>query len=115
MTRNMTRTRKFALVAVAFAALGLSATSASAETWWQHTHPRRTEVNARLGYQNFRINREVREGELAPWQARRLHREDFAIRKEERSMASFNGGHITRGEQRALNHQGNQVSRRIGY
>ncbi len=112
---TLTRTRKFALVTAAFAALGLSATSASAETFWQAHHPRRAEVNARLGYQNFRINRELREGELSPWQARRLHREDFAIRHEERAMASFNGGHITRGEQRLLNHQENVVSRRIGW
>jgi hypothetical protein len=111
----MTRTRKFALVAVAFAALGLSATGASAETWWQFHHPRRAEVNERLAYQNFRINREFREGELAPWQARRLHREDFAIRREERAMAGYNGGYITRGEQHLLNHQENQVSRRIGW
>lgn len=112
---SITRTRKLTLVAVALAALGLSATSASAETFWQHTHPRRVEVNQRLAYQNFRINREVREGELAPWQARRLHREDFAIRQEERAMASFNHGHITSAEQRALNHQGNVVSCRIGW
>jgi hypothetical protein len=81
---TVTRTRKLALVAAALAALGLSATSASAETFWQARHPRRAEVNERLAYQNFRINREVREGELSPWQARRLHREDFAIRHEER-------------------------------
>jgi hypothetical protein len=111
----MTRSRKLTLVALALATLGLPATSASAETFWQSQHPRRAEVNARLGYQNFRINREVREGELAPWQARRLHREDFAIRREERAMAGFNGGYITRGEQHMLNHQENVVSRRIGW
>ena len=112
---TITRTRKLTLVAVAFAALGLSATSASAETWWQFHHPRRAEVNERLAFQNFRINREVREGELSPWQARRLHRQDFAIRGEERAMARYNGGYITRGEQHFLNHQENQVSRRIGW
>ncbi len=112
---TITRARKLAFVAAALAALGLSATSASAETFWQFHHPRRAEINERLANQNFRIDREVREGELAPWQARRLHREDFAIRHEERAMASFNGGHITRGEQRALNHQENVISRRIGW
>jgi len=112
---TVTRTRKLALAAVALAALGLSATSASAESLWQFHHPRRAEVNERLDNQNVRINREVREGELSPWQARRLHRDDFAIRREERTMASFNGGHITRGEQRALNHQENVMSRRIGW
>jgi hypothetical protein len=29
-------------------------------------------------------------------------------------MAQFNGGHITKAEQRALNQQENAVSRRIG-
>jgi len=112
---TITRTRKLSLVAAALVTLGLSATSASAETWWQFHHPRRAEVNERLAIQNFRINRELREGEISPWQARRLHRQDFAIRGEERAMARYNGGYITRGEQRILNHQENRTSRRIGW
>jgi hypothetical protein len=112
---TITRTRKLTLVAVAFAALGLSATSASAESWWQFHHSRRAEVNDRLAVQNFRINRELRQGEISPWQAHQLHRQDFAIRHEERAMARYNGGHITPGEQRLLNHQENQTSRRIGW
>lgn len=112
---TITRTRKLNLAAVALVTLGLSATSASAETWWQFRHPRRAEVNERLAFQNFRINREVREGEISPWQARRLHREDVAIRGAERAMARYNGGYITRGEQRFLNNQENHVSRRIGW
>jgi hypothetical protein len=111
----MITTRKLAFVAVALATLGLSATSASAESFWQYNHPRREQVNERLGYQNYRINREVREGELSPWQAANLHRQDFRIRQEERTMAFFNHGHISRFEQRALNHQENVMSHRIGY
>jgi len=111
----MITTRKLAFVAIALTTLGLSATSASAESFWQYNHPRREQVNERLGYQNYRINREVREGELSPWQAANLHRQDFRIRQEERTMASFNHGHITPFEQRALNHQENVMSRRIGY
>jgi hypothetical protein len=111
----MITTRKLAFVAVALATLGLSATSASAESWWQFNHPRRAEVNDRLANQNYRINREFREGELSPWQARALHRQDFRIRQEERTMAFFNHGHITPFEQRALNHQENVMSHRIGY
>ena len=111
----MTRTRKLTFVAIALATLGLSATSASAESWWQFHHPRRAEVNDRLAHQNFRINRELREGALTPWQARRLQRQDFMIRHEERAMARFNGGYIPRGEQHMLNHQENMVGRRLGY
>jgi hypothetical protein len=90
------------------------ATSARAETAWQAHHPRRTEVNHRLNNQDRRINHEYREGEISGRQAARLHREDRQIRHEERAMASQNGSHITRSEQRTLNQQENAVSHRIG-
>lgn len=90
------------------------ATAALAETQWERNHPRREQVNNRLQNQNARINREVREGEITPGQARALHQEDHAIRQEERAMARQNGGHITRAEQRSLNQQENAVSRQIG-
>jgi hypothetical protein len=107
-TRNVT---SLALFAVASAGL---MTNASAETQWQKDHPRRTEVNARLNNQDKRLHNEVREGEITRTQASALHREDHQIRREERSMASQNGGHITKTEQRALNQQENAVSAQIG-
>lgn len=88
--------------------------SASAETQWQKNHPRRAEVNARLKNQNKRINQEVKEGELSKSQASKLHNEDGQIRQEERDMASQNGGHITKSEQKVLNQQENAVSKKIG-
>jgi hypothetical protein len=109
----MNRSAKTIIVA-AIGILGLSATSAFAETSWERNHPRRDQVNDRLENQDRRINHEFREGELAPWQARRLHQEDHTIRHEERAMASFNHGHITRAEERALDQQENTVSRQIG-
>jgi hypothetical protein len=105
---------RFSMIAIALATLGTSATAASAETLWQANHPRRVEVNSRLAMQNFRINQGVATGRITPLQARQLHAEDHAIRTEERVMARFNGGHITRAEQRALNQQENAVSRQIG-
>ena len=84
------------------------------DTKWQKDHPRREQVNNRLGHQSRRINTERREGEITKAQAQKLHAEDHAIRQEERAMASTNGGHITKAEQRALNQQENQVSREIG-
>ena len=110
----MSRISKLAVLAIGTVLIGASTLSASAETQWERNHPRRDQVNDRLENQSRRINREYREGELAPWQARALHREDRAIRNEERVMASFNHGHITRAEQRALNQQENVVSRQIG-
>ena len=60
------------------------------------------------------INRELKEGEITKQQAHQLHREDHAIRQEERDMAKINAGHITKGEQKVLNQQENDVSHQIG-
>jgi hypothetical protein len=111
----MTRFSKLSMIAIALAVLGSSYTAASAETLWQFNHPRRVEVNDRLANQNYRIHQEVMEGELSPGQAAALHTEDHTIRFEERSMAAFNGGHITPYEQHLLNAQENGVSHQIGY
>ena len=113
-TKAMTPVKKFSMIAIALATLGTSMTGASAETPWQYNHPRRAEVNERLGYQNYRIHYGVEDGRINPWRAARLHAEDRTIRLEARTMARFNGGYITPAEQRALNQQENAVSRQIG-
>lgn len=106
---------KTALRCAAVAALTLSfAGIASAQTHWEATHPRRDEVNDRLANQNRRIHDEVREGDISRAQAAKLHKDDRQIRHEERMMASQNNGHITKQEQRTLNQQENQVSKKIG-
>jgi len=95
--------------------LGSMASSVFAEEGqWAKDHPRRAQVNKRLHNQNKRINKEVKEGEITKGQAAKLHQEDRQIRKEERIMASQNGGHITKQEQKTLNQQENIVSRQIG-
>ena len=99
------------LSAVAAATIG---SAFAAEGEWSRNHPRREQVNERLENQDKRINKEVKEGEINKAQAARLHKEDHQIRREERDMASQNGGHITRQEQRTLNQQENAVSRQIG-
>jgi len=99
-----------AAAVIAWAAAG----SAFAADQWQKSHPRRAEVNQRLKNQDARIHREVKEGEMTKGQAAKLHKDDHQIRQEERLMASQNGGHITKQEQRTLNQQENSVSRQIG-
>jgi hypothetical protein len=106
--------RSILTIAAATLALGGLATNALADTQWQKDHPRREQVNNRLANQNRRISKEVKEGEMSKAQAAKLHREDRAIRREERTMASTNHGHITKAEQRSLNQQENQVSKQIG-
>jgi Spy/CpxP family protein refolding chaperone len=108
-------TKMLLATATAVAALiCFTASAANAATAWQKAHPRRAEVNHRLANQNRRIHEERKEGELTPAQAAALHKDDRQIRQEERDMASQNGGHITREEQRTLNQQENKVSRQIG-
>ena len=108
-------TLKF-IIGVALVATVAAGTAAQvmAETKFQKNHPRREQVNKRLANQNRRIHQERKEGEMTPQQAQKLHREDRQIRQEERDMASQNGGHITKSEQRVLNQQENAVSRQIG-
>ena len=86
----------------------------SKDTTWQKNHPRREQVNNRLANQNKRIKTEVKEGELTKSQGAALHKDDHQIRKEERLMASQNGSHITKQEQKTLNQQENAVSTQIG-
>jgi hypothetical protein len=102
-----------ALALAAFFSTAIAA-GAMAETQWDKTHPRRDQVNDRLQNQNKRIHHEVKEGELSKAQAAKLHKDDHQIRQEERDMASQDGGHITKQDQRALNQQENGVSRQIG-
>jgi hypothetical protein len=99
---------------IGLAIAGASIGAASASTPWQRNHPWRVQVNHRLDNLNRRINTDRREGELSPWQAHALHREDRAIRHEERVMASFDHSHLTRADHRALNQQENAVSGQIG-
>jgi len=110
----LTRTRKMLTAAALTAALAGVAATALADTQWEKDHPRREQVNNRLANQNNRIKNEVKEGEMSKGQAAKLHQEDKNIRKEEKLMASQNGGHITKQEQKTLNQQENKVSRQIG-
>jgi len=108
----MSRATKAATIALSIAFAGITVVDAMAGNWGQN-HPRREQVNDRLQNQNRRINREVREGEITKGEARQLHSEDRAIRKE-RTMSKLNNGHITPAEQKSLNQQENAVSRQIG-
>jgi hypothetical protein len=111
----MNRTTRSTILFTAALLLGsMAASTFAAEGQFDKNHPRRAEVNKRLKHQHKRINKEVKEGEITKGKAAKLHNEDRQIRKEERIMASQNGGHITKQEQRTLNQQENAVSKQIG-
>jgi outer membrane murein-binding lipoprotein Lpp len=105
--------RKSLTFAAAIVSLAALAGTASAETAWQKSHPRRTQVNHRLANQNRRIHNDVKNGTMTKAQAAQAHHEDHQVRQEERDMASQNGGHITKAEQGVLNHQENGISSQI--
>jgi hypothetical protein len=108
------RIATLAIAGLTLAMAAGAATGALADTRWDHQHPRRDQVNDRLENQNRRIRIERREGEISPWQARRLHGEDYRIRLQEQRFARHDHGHITAREQRRLNREENHVSRQIG-
>ncbi len=111
----MSKSIRTVLTAVAATvSLACLAAPAMADTPWQAHHPRREEVNNRLGNQNARIHQEVKEGEMSHARAARLHRADHRIRMQERRMAARHDGHITRAQKARLNREENRVSRRIG-
>jgi hypothetical protein len=101
------------LVAAVVIAFGLISASGFAQSKFDETHPRRAEVNARLNNQNARVDNKVADGKMSRGEAARIHRQDHAIRREERRDAAANGGHITKAEQTHINHQENHVSREI--
>jgi hypothetical protein len=105
--------RKTLIFAAAAAVLGGAVGTASAETTWQKNHPRRTQVNHRLNHQNRRIHQDVKNGTMSKAQAASAHQEDHQVRQEERDMASQNGSHITKPEDKVLNHQENAISGQI--
>jgi len=111
----MSKSIRTVLTAVAaIVSLACLTAPAMADTPWQAQHPRREEVNNRLGNQHARIHREVKEGEMSHAQAARLHRADHRIRTQERRMAARHDGHITHREQARLNREEHHVSHRIG-
>lgn len=110
MSNTMRKT--LSLIGVVGMLAAVSAQSFAA-TEFQKEHPRRAEVNHRLENQDKRIHQEVKEGKMSKAEAKKLHKEDHQIRKEEKAMASQNGGHITKLEQKTLNQQENGVSKQI--
>jgi hypothetical protein len=110
----MSKSSKIAVNAVAalvFTA-GLAGV-AMADSAWDQKHPRRDEVNDRLQNQNRRIHNELKAGNITQTQAAAMHKNDQAIRQEERTMAGLDNGHITKLDQKALNQQENVASQGI--
>jgi hypothetical protein len=90
--------------------LVLSSSCASLASSFSYNHPRRAEVLRRDTILNREINHDY--GRLTGHYGR-LEREDRSIRWQEQRDARLNGGFITPGEQRHLNHEENRLQRQI--
>lgn len=111
---NAAISKKTLVVCLSTLLVGLSSLAHADETKFDKEHPRRAEVNGRLANQNARVKNEVKEGEMSKAKAAKVHKEDRQIRGEEKVMASHDGGHITKADQKSLNQQENAVNRQIG-
>ncbi len=79
----------------------------------QAGHPRVNQVNGRETKQQNRIANGVKNGQLRPGQTARLeHGEQRLQNNEKRDMAKDNG-QLTKQNQRQLNHEANNMSKRI--
>lgn len=100
------------------ATLGLAAIaaagSASAETRWEHNHPRQDQVLDRDAHQRHVIRAEARAGEISPAKAHRMLHHERQIAREDHRMAARNGGYITKAEQHRINRQENRVASHVG-
>ena len=90
-----------------------AAGGASAETRWEHHHPRQDQVLDRDAHLRREVRVERREGEISRGQAHRMLVADRAIAREDHRMAHINGGYITPGQQRHMNHQETRLAHRI--
>jgi len=78
-------------------------------------HPRVDQVNKRIDNQEKRINQERKEGDLTKAQAQQDRKNLKTINQEKRDMRKEDGGHLTKADQKALNQQLNQNSKKIGH
>jgi hypothetical protein len=78
----------------------------------QNVNPK-SEVGQRQRNQQQRIGEGIENGSLNAREASRLERREAGVNKEVAAMRQANGGTLTKGERRLVNHQQNKNSRAI--
>ena len=76
-------------------------------------HPRVDQVNRRIDNQEKRITEERKEGDLTKAQAHEDRKDLKEINQEKRDMRKTDKGHLTKQDDKALNQQLNQNSKKI--
>lgn len=76
-------------------------------------HPRVTQVNHRETNQQKRIASGAKSGKLTPKETKHLERGEKRLQKNEKKDMAKNNGHLTKKDQRQLNHEANHMSKAI--
>ena len=76
-------------------------------------HPRVNQVNRREGRQQKRIANGIKNGSLSPKETAHLEKREANVEKTEQKDMAKHNGHLTKAEQRNLNHRENKISRSI--
>jgi len=117
----MTNKITYSLLALAVAGLMITG-SAAAQT--QDTagagagqvdpgHPRVNQVNGRETNQQDRIANGVKNGRLTPGQTANLEKGEQRLQNNEKRDMAKDNGHLTKQDQRQLNHEANHMSKKI--
>ena len=76
-------------------------------------HPRVNQVNHREANQQKRIGNGVKNGALTPKQTSHLEKREANLQNKEQADMAKHNGHLTKVEQKNLNHRENRISRSI--
>jgi hypothetical protein len=76
-------------------------------------HPRVNQVNSRETRQQNRIANGIKNDKLRPGQTARLERGEQRLQHNEKRDMAADNGHLTKQDQRQLNHEANHMSKRI--
>jgi len=76
-------------------------------------HPGVNEVNQRAQNLDQRVNQGVANGSINSQQAANIDQKIQSIQQQEAKDMAGNNGHLTRAEDRQLNHEENQLGRQI--
>jgi len=101
------------LMAIGSAAAQQSNTSGAGAGNVDPGHPRVNQVNQREQNQQNRIGNGVKSGQLTPGETRRLERGEQRLQHNEKKDMAKDNGHLTKQDQRQLNHEANHMSKRI--
>lgn len=71
------------------------------------------EIQERKENQQQRIGQGVKSGQLTAGETANLERKEAGLNHEERAMRRADGGRLTAGDRRVINHQQNKLSRNI--